>query len=270
MTGQQDLKDAQNRTPLAYEDRFCFDCHPGLECFNRCCREAVIVMSPYDILRLSRGLGLTTGEFLRRHTRREDGAGSLMPLVLMKPARTGGCPFLGAEGCTVYEDRPAACRLFPVVQGSELAPEGAVERHFLRRLDYCRGFAGAKEWTLKTWQAAQGFPEFDRPRRPWLALLAILARQAQPGLIPPDDRILSQVYMVAYDLDGFRTFVFQSAFLSSYGLTPEDAEPLKTDDLALLRLSAAYLDRLLFPAVAAPLDEVLRRLLAESHCEPAP
>jgi Fe-S-cluster containining protein len=248
------------------EDRFRFDCHPGLDCFTRCCREAVIVLSPYDLLRLSRALGLTTGEFLRRHTRRQDEAGTLMPLVLMKPARTGGCPFLGAEGCTVYEDRPAACRLFPVVQGSELAPEGAVERHFLRRLDYCRGFAGEKEWTLKTWQAAQGFPEFDRPRRPWLAFLA---RQAQPGLIPPDDRILSQVYMVAYDLDGFRTFVFQSAFLASRGLTPTDAEPLKTDDLALLRVSAAYLERLLFPEKAAPLGEVLRRVLAETHADKA-
>ncbi len=267
MTEPQDLKDVQERMPLSMEDRFRFDCHPGLNCFNRCCREAVIVMSPYDILRLSRGLGLTTGEFLRRHTRREDEAGTLLPLVLLKPARSGGCPFLGDEGCTVYGDRPAACRLFPVVQGSELAPEGAVERHFLRRLDYCQGFAGEKEWTLETWQAAQGFPEFDRPRRPWLALLA---RQAAPGRTPLDDRIFSQFYMMAYDLDGFRTFVFQSAFLKSYGLTPKDAEPLKTDDLALLRLSAAYLERLLFPASAAPLGEVLRRLLAESHCEPAP
>jgi hypothetical protein len=52
--------------------------------------------------------------------------------------------------------------------------------------------------------------------------------------------------MMAYDLDGFRTFVFQSAFLKSHGLTPEEAGGLQTDDLALLRLSAAYLERLLF------------------------
>jgi uncharacterized protein len=267
MSASEETRNTPDRTPLSGEDRFCFDCHPGLECFNRCCREAVIVLSPYDILRLSRSLGLTTGEFLRRHTRRQDEAGTLIPLVLLKPARTGGCPFLGAEGCTVYEDRPAACRLFPVVQGSELAPEGAVERHFLRRLDYCRGFDGEKEWTLKTWQEAQRFPEFDRPRRPWLALLA---RQAAPGRTPLDDRIFSQFYMMAYDLDGFRTFVFQSAFLKSYGLTPEEAEPLKSDDVALLRLSAAYLERLLFPGEAAPLGEVLRRLLAGTPAEPAP
>jgi uncharacterized protein len=267
MSASEETRNTPDRTPLSGEDRFCFDCHPGLECFNRCCREAVIVLSPYDILRLSRSLGLATGEFLRRHTRRQDEAGTLIPLVLLKPARTGGCPFLGAEGCTVYEDRPAACRLFPVVQGSELAPEGAVERHFLRRLDYCRGFDGEKEWTLKTWQEAQSFPEFDRPRRPWLALLA---RQAAPGRTPLDDRIFSQFYMMAYDLDGFRTFVFQSAFLKSYGLTPEEAEPLKSDDVALLRLSAAYLERLLFPGEAAPLGEVLRRLLAGTPAEPAP
>lgn len=259
MSEPAEPKNAPDRIPLAPEDRFRFDCHPGLACFNRCCREAVVVLSPYDILRLSRGLGLATGEFLRRHTRREDEGGALLPLVLLKPGRTGGCPFLGAEGCTVYGNRPAACRLFPVVQGSELTPEGAVERYFLRRLDYCQGFAGDKEWTLETWEAAQGFPEFDRPRRPWLALLA---KQAQPERPPLDDRLLSQFYMMAYDLDGFRTFVFQSAFLASHGITPAAAEGLKTDDGALLRLSAAYLEWLLFRDEAAPLDQALKKALA--------
>jgi hypothetical protein len=241
--------------PLFPESRFRFHCHPGLACFNRCCREAAVILSPYDILRLSRNLGLSTGEFLRRHTRRADEEGSFLPLVLVKPTRTGGCPFLGAAGCTVYGDRPAACRLFPVTQGSEFTPEGTVERFFLRRLEYCQGFEEGREWTLATWQADQGFPEFDRPRRPWLALLA---KQAQPTRTPPDDRILSQFYMVAYDLDAFRIFVRQSAFLKTHGLSDDEATPLETDDLALLHLSAGYLEHLLFPAEAAPLSESLK------------
>jgi len=257
----QVASDTETRTGVSPESSFCFHCHPGLACFNRCCRDATIILSPYDILRLSRSLGLTTGEFLRRHTRRETEAVSNLPLVLVKPARTGGCPFLGEAGCTVYGDRPAACRLFPLTQGSELGPEGVKDRLFLRRLDYCEGFTGDQEWTATSWQADQGFAEFDRPRRAWLELLLT---QAQPGRALLDDRIISQFYMVAYDLDAFRTFVLESAFLPAHGLTPEEAQPLGTDDLALLRFSAAYIEHLLLPAEAPPLRQALKAALADS------
>jgi Fe-S-cluster containining protein len=255
---------AEARTPVAPDSAFRFGCHPGLACFNRCCREATLVLSPYDILRLSRGLGLATGEFLRRHTRREEEGGSGLPLVLVKPARTGGCPFLGESGCTVYGDRPAACRLFPLTQGSALTPQGVVDHCFLRRLDYCQGFAGEREWTVAAWQDDQGFAVFDRLRRPWIDLFL---RQAQPGRPPQDDRTLSQFYLMAYDLDGFRTFLFESAFLQVQGLTIEAARPLATDDLALLRFSAAYLELLLFPEEAGPLQDALETALAGSELD---
>jgi Fe-S-cluster containining protein len=260
----QEPDPSATRTAISGEGAFRFHCHPGLACFNRCCREATIILSPYDILRLSRGLGLTTGEFLRRHTRREEEASSRLPLVLVKSTRTGGCPFLREAGCSVYGDRPAACRLFPLTQGSELTPEGVVDHHFLRRLDYCRGFEGEREWTVAAWQADQGFPEFDRPRRPWLSLLL---RQAQPDRTPPNDRTLSQFYMVAYDLDGFRAFLFDSALLTAHSIPPADALPLMTDDQALLYFSAAYLEHLLFPEEAPPLQEALKGALTGEQPE---
>jgi Fe-S-cluster containining protein len=257
----QEAGETETRKAASSETTFRFHCHPGLACFNRCCREATIILSPHDILRLSRSLGISTGEFLRRHTRREAEAVSGLPLVLVKPARSGNCPFLGEAGCTVYGDRPAACRLFPLTQGSELTPEGVVDRLFLRRLDYCQGFAGQQEWTAAAWQVDQGFVEMDQHRRPWLRLLL---QQAQPGRAPLDDRILSQFYMVAYDLDAFRTFVFESAFLPAHHLTPAEARPLATDDLALLSCSAAYLEQLLFQAEAPPLRQALEAVLADS------
>ena len=256
----QEPGDTETRTEVWRETRFRFHCHEGLACFNRCCREATLILSPYDILRLSRRLSLTTGEFLRRCTRREEEAGSGLPLVLVKTPRAGGCPFLGEGGCTVYPDRPAACRLFPLAQGSELTPGGVADHFFLRRLDYCQGFTGEPEWTVAAWQADQGFHEFDRPRRPWLRLLL---RQALPEHPPPDDRILSQFYLMAYDLDAFRTFLFESAFLKVHGISPEEAAPLQKDDPALLRFSAAYLEQLLFPDEAPPLKETLKAALTD-------
>jgi len=260
VTLYQEPDDTETRTSFSADSVFRFSCHAGLACFNRCCREATLILSPYDILRLSQRLGLSTGEFLQRHTSRQEESRSGLPLVLVKPARTGGCPFLGEEGCQVYEDRPAACRLFPLTQGSELTSRGVADHYFLRRLEFCQGFAGNAEWTIPAWQEDQGFVEFDRPRRPWLQLLL---KQAQPGRIPPDHRLLSQFYLMAYDLDAFRIFLFESAFFLAHNLNLEDARALATEDLALLRFSAGYLEHLLFPEEAPPLDQALAAAVAE-------
>ena len=261
LTLYQEADTTETRMVLRQESVFSFHCHPGLACFKRCCHEATIILSPYDILRLSCRLGYTTGEFLKRHTLRKEESRSRLPLALVKHTRNGGCPFLGPGGCQVYEDRPAACRLFPLAQGSELTPRGVVDHYFLRRLEYCQGFNGEREWTIAAWQADQGFNEFDRPRRPWLFLLL---KQAQAGRNPPDHRLLSQFYMMAYDPDAFLTFVLESAFLKAHNLTLEEALPLASDELALLRFNAAYLEYLLFPNQASPLNQALTAALTDS------
>ena len=59
------LKDAPRLGP---EDRFKFACHPGISCFNRCCADVNIFLSPYDVLRLRQRLGITSTDFLEKYT----------------------------------------------------------------------------------------------------------------------------------------------------------------------------------------------------------
>ena len=105
-------------TRLEESDTFHFRCHPGVGCFNRCCRNLNLFLYPYDVLRLKRRLGLSSGEFLRSFTSRHIGPGSGLPVVTLKP-RGGAqqrCPFVTPQGCSVYPDRPAACRTYPLVR----------------------------------------------------------------------------------------------------------------------------------------------------------
>ena len=155
---------------LAPDSRFTFHCHADLPCFNQCCRTPTIILSPYDLLRLKQALGISSGALRERYTRQEIEPNANLPLLFVDVHRSpeGGCPFLGAQGCTVYPHRPAACRLFPLTMGSRLTPAGVEDHYFCRRLDYCRGFDGGVEWTVADWLANQGFAEMTRGAGPGL------------------------------------------------------------------------------------------------------
>ena len=67
-----------------------------------CCRDNCVQVGPEDRARLSRRLGVSAEEFDRRYlTTDDDGE----PAVDASP-----CPFLLGTRCSVYEDRPEACR----------------------------------------------------------------------------------------------------------------------------------------------------------------
>jgi Fe-S-cluster containining protein len=88
-----------------------FNCYKGIECFNACCRNIDITLTPYDILRLKKRLGLTSGEFLKQYTYPFEFNKNSIAGVKMEPVEGGTeCQFMTDEGCSVYEDRPTACR----------------------------------------------------------------------------------------------------------------------------------------------------------------
>jgi uncharacterized protein len=92
------------------DSAFSYTCHAC----NRCCRNKAIRVSPYEILRLARYLGLSTTEFIERHTE----AGG----TVLRAKEYGDCGFLGERGCTVHPDRPLACRIYPLARW--VSPDG--------------------------------------------------------------------------------------------------------------------------------------------------
>ncbi|WP_242445301.1 YkgJ family cysteine cluster protein [Chromatium okenii] len=84
-----------------------FHCHPGISCFNACCKRADITLAPYDVLRLKRRLGLTSTEFIRQFTVPFQMDGDGLPGIKLKTDDNGTCLQLaGDAGCGVYSDRP--------------------------------------------------------------------------------------------------------------------------------------------------------------------
>ena len=232
---------------LGKNESFPFGCHPGLACFNKCCADVNIVLTPLDILRLSRRLGITTTEFLERHALVPVTKDLQLPVVMLKmgDGPDKACSFVGESGCTVYEDRPWACRMYPV--GAALPPARAgVDTepvYFLFQDDFCHGRGEGKEWTVDEWRRDQGVLDREELEQGYQAIVS------HPWFIGGrklDPRRMEMFYTACYDLDRFREFVFESSFLDRFELAEEDVEQVRDDDEALLRFAFRWLRFALF------------------------
>lgn len=95
-------------------------CHDCLGC-HECCTGMgdTILFDPYDVYRLSRGLGKTVDELMAGPIELHMEEGLILPNLKMSDT-TEACTFLNEEGrCSIHEYRPGICRLFPLGRNYE-------------------------------------------------------------------------------------------------------------------------------------------------------
>ncbi len=219
---------------------FQFACHPGVSCFTECCRDLNLMLTPYDVLRLSRHLRLSTTEFLDRYTDVVVAEGSPLPSVCltMEESDRRPCPFVTAAGCRVYPDRPSACRTYPLARASRKhRVHGTVlESYYLVVEDHCRGFEEPRMWTVEEWIADQGLEEYHRKNNDWMDL--VTHPRVRQGLT---EKQVPMYYMASYDLDRFRDFVFESRFRQMFDFGDLNVERAREDDDLLYELALSWL-----------------------------
>lgn len=96
-----------------------------------CCRSREdIVLSGYDLYRLSKRLGLPPKLTARTFCRVYIGTVSHLPVLRLAPVREehNNCPFLTGNRCAVHEARPLVCALYPL--GQEISAQGKVRYYF--------------------------------------------------------------------------------------------------------------------------------------------
>lgn len=155
--------------------QFKFACHPHVPCFTECCRELKLLLTPYDILRLKNHLGLDAGTFLNQYTQTELDTRRNLPMIYLQmqedPRRT--CPFVTPKGCRVYEDRPAACRIYPVARASRMhRRHGTVqEDFFVLHEPHCLGFEESRTWSIQEWTQDQGLEKYNEFNNLWMEII---------------------------------------------------------------------------------------------------
>jgi uncharacterized protein len=240
----EDLKKAiiNNYDRLGLDDTFKFKCSKGLACFTHCCGDVSIVLTPYDIIRMKKRVGLDSDEFLKQYTISPFTTEQPIPIVLLKMRddEYRRCQFVEEDGCTIYEDRPWPCRMYPVGLASHASDDKSGEQdfHFILKEMPCEGFDDGDDMTIREWLADQGMDEYNEQGELFkeISLHKYLRRGGQ---LSPQQ--MEMFHMVCYDIDKFRAFLFNTSFFDRFIVDPETVEKIKSDDLELLKFGYKWL-----------------------------
>ena len=225
---------SDDRPKLQLEDNFTFACHKGLECYTSCCGDVTIMLTPYDVLRMKKALGLTSSEFLEKYTQLVQVPGKAVPLVQfrMNEDNNDRCHFVGPSGCAIYAHRPWACRMFPLDEHAQGGFQVAVSSQ------RCHGLAKGDPWKVREWLKDQGATQSKEMDGSYESLVSHEWINKLGELDNP--KVQQMIILALYDLDRFREFILNSSFLDRFDLDEDTIFAVKTDDVALLDLGYAW------------------------------
>lgn len=228
---------------------FQFNCHKGISCFTECCAKLRLALTPYDILRMKNRLGMSSDQFLDKHTDTDLTLHWRFPMVRLRMMENEKktCPFVTPDGCTIYEDRPGACRLYPVGRAARLDnaadEDNPRDKFFLVNESHCLGFHEERPWTLEEWLNHEGVSKYNAMNDKWLKIVGSKKVLGPQELI---QKKLQVFFMASYNLDKFRSFLFKGRFFDRFAVNQDTKQAIKDDDEALMDFALDWLRFSLF------------------------
>jgi Fe-S-cluster containining protein len=200
-----------------------------------------LLLTPYDVIRLKNRLGLSSGDFLDRYT--DCGFDEDRPLPMaylqMSENERKTCPFVSAKGCIVYEDRPSACRIYPIARASRLhrSHDLVLDNYFVLHEDHCMGFEEEQFWKMDEWLRDQGLQHYYELNDLWMGIVTHpMLRNAR---LPQKQQQI--FYFASYNSDKFREMVFNSRFLSLFEIEGDEIEQIRTNETTLLKFAFKWM-----------------------------
>ena len=235
---------------MSLQSKFKFKCHKGVSCFTDCCRGIDIMLTPYDILTMRRKLDMHSEKFLAIFTTPQILERADMPVVTLKllDDERQSCPFVeDKDGCAIYEDRPTTCRYYPLGVGSlsYSGEQGEKDEFFFTiKESHCKGFEEEDNWSVAEWREDQGVDLRDEVNEGWLDLM--VRKKSLPPSMQLSEQAKQMFFMVCYNIDKFKAFVFESSFLSRYQIPESRINEIKSDDVKLLQFGFEWLKATFF------------------------
>ena len=111
MTQDEIVKNISKIT-VGPDDTFRFHC---TQCGKCCINRSDILLSPRDIYKASKHLGLTPLDFFQKYCETYIGDHSGIPIVRLKPVGSDErCPLLKKRKCLIHAAKPSVCAMYPL------------------------------------------------------------------------------------------------------------------------------------------------------------
>ncbi len=227
------------------KSKFKFRCHPGVSCFTRCCRKLEMFLYPYDIIQLKNHLGLDSEEFMNQYAGVVSGrTNPYFPSVILRMMNNEEytCPFVSADGCQVYENRPTACRMYPLERAvdRETSASRPDEYYFMTNHDYCKGHEEEQELNVDEWLQDQKLLHYNVMDDLWAEMDTLFRTNPWQGE-GTAGALQRMAFMVCYNIDGFRRYAEEKSLYRQFKLSKSEVRALSTDDETLLRFGYNWL-----------------------------
>ena len=141
------------------------------------------------------------------------------------------CVFVSKDGCSVYENRPAACRAYPMGRAVVQGQDGILEEHFiLLKEKHCKGFYQPVNQDPELYTQDQGLLRYNKFND---ALSVILQHESLRKDFQPNKDQIARFTLALYNIDTFKEKILAGEFPDA-NLSGEEKETLGNDENLLL------------------------------------
>lgn len=211
------IYDNMGMTLIGVDETFQFGCN---QCGKCCINREDILCTPKDVFRISKKLGISTYDFIKRYCDTYLGDTTHMPVVRIVPHDAAGhCPLLVNNKCVVHECKPTVCAMYPI--GRTICIDISEKEHKdiqVKDIQYIFTHPTRcnknQTHTVREWLGMFGIPLEDEYFIQWHRTIAILSPLIQKGItklrIHDMNQIINLIFVKLYlDYDLNKDFMPQ-------------------------------------------------------------
>ena len=171
--------------PLSRDDTFRFKC---LACGKCCKHREDILLSPYDLFRIAKYLGIEVVKVIQEYCVYFIGTSSKLPVIVLNmQGAERKCPFLEKGKCRIHSAKPSVCGMYP------LGRIGTNEDYsFKYILQDVRCGTRDEEHTVREWLGEFGLEESEKWFEEWQKVIMPLSERMN-GYSNVPDGVMSEV-----------------------------------------------------------------------------
>lgn len=157
-----DIEEVKKRS-LKPNDTFKFTCRMC----GKCCRNRTdpVVLTGYDVYRVAQALNISVEEVVMNKTELTLGSQSNLPILYLKERLDGSCSLLRKGKCTVHQNKPVVCAIYPL---GRVYSKDTI--YYVTQPDTC-GEEDGKEWTLQEWLDEFNIDNIQEETNAWTKII---------------------------------------------------------------------------------------------------